>query len=174
MIQVGDLGIGFTKNPQPQFPANLRFIRGNHDNPELCQTHPQYLGDYGYDPETEIFWLGGAWSIDASSRLEGRDWWRNEELSAPQIRDAFELYANSHPKIVVTHDCPMFLYDRITNTGKVFDDGKYSTPTALEAMWNFHQPRYWFFGHHHKSFTSNEKGTRFMCLKELEKAGIEL
>ena len=172
VIQVGDLGLGFTNNPNPKFPDNFRFIRGNHDDPALCRAHPNYLGDYGYVPELDLFYLGGAWSIDYHLRTEGVSWWRDEELNSKQLNDAFDLYSKVHPKFVVTHDGPLFLYAGLTNTGKLFPDGKYSTPTALEHFWEFWQPKYWLFGHHHKSFQTQEKGTTFICLKELEKCEL--
>ena len=35
-------------------------------------------------------------------------------------------------------------------------------------MFEKHQPKLWFFGHHHKSWTMMIDGTQFRCLNELE------
>ena len=74
-VCVGDLGIGFPNQDPPVIPAHFRFIRGNHDNPEVCRQHPNYLGEYGFLQNPDLFFVGGADSIDKSHRTPGGDWW---------------------------------------------------------------------------------------------------
>src|ERR1700693_5291578 len=87
-IQVGDMGIGFEGVRIHNMSMDHRWFRGNHDNPDKCRKHPNYLGDWGYDPETKIFWLAGAFSIDRAWRTEGVSWWADEELSNLELQKA--------------------------------------------------------------------------------------
>lgn len=47
VVCVGDVGIGFAGKKDPVMPSNFKFIRGNHDNPEIISKQPGFLGDYG-------------------------------------------------------------------------------------------------------------------------------
>jgi len=73
-IQVGDFGMGFLSRLDAQHmrdqldPIAHRFIRGNHDDPTLCRSTPHWIEDASHDEEEDIFFLGGAWSIDADWR----------------------------------------------------------------------------------------------------------
>lgn len=168
IIQLGDLGIGFperkinpvffidqnapyTLDSQSYFEyskTRFRFIAGNHDNPEVCKKHKNYLGDYGIFKD--LFYVSGAWSIDQQYRKEGMDWWKDEELSIKQLEDMLDLYEKTKPEIVITHDCPFrilkLLYSQVIST---------RTGQALDAMLDIHIPNFWYFAHHHKSFTYN-------------------
>ena len=46
-VAVGDIGLGFPKSQSSVFPKHCKFIRGNHDSPEVSRSHPNYLGDFG-------------------------------------------------------------------------------------------------------------------------------
>lgn len=171
-IQVGDMGLGFKGTLLPVFD-NHKFIRGNHDDPSKCRNHPNYLGEAGYFPETGIFYLGGAWSIDQKWREEGVSWWPDEELSEEQFDEATELYVQSKPRIVVTHDCPSSAANSILSflsNGRPGDLIEQRTQKRLQCMLNLHEPEYWVFGHWHVSFTFKLTGinTTFICLNELE------
>jgi len=72
IIQLGDLGIGFGKNPI--LPKEISFIHGNHDNPEECKVYSNFLGRFGYASTTEIFHVSGAESIDKNYRTPGMSW----------------------------------------------------------------------------------------------------
>lgn len=48
--------------------------------------------------------LGGALSVDKQWRVEGKDWWRDEE---PTIEQAERLIAGGDLDILITHDVPM-------------------------------------------------------------------
>lgn len=47
--------------------------------------------------------LGGAFSVDYQDRVEGKDWWRNEE---PTLEEAAALIAGGPLDILITHDAP--------------------------------------------------------------------
>ena len=81
IIQVGDLGLGFADHKVLDHTMGWRFIRGNHDHPDLAEIHPCYMGDYGYWIDHDLFYASGAYSIDSHLRTVGVDWWGSEELS---------------------------------------------------------------------------------------------
>jgi len=112
IVQIGDFGLGFHgESTVPTFPPNALFFRGNHDNPAVCKIHPNYMGDYGSKiiEDRKVFWMGGAWSIDYKYRREGLSWWRDEELSLPELDTVMEQYLDFKPEIMITHDvCSVF------------------------------------------------------------------
>ena len=166
IIQVGDVGFGFPKTLQYsdiKFPDNVKFIRGNHDNPNICRKHPNYIGDYGYSSIMNLFYLSGAFSIDWMYRIQNVSVWGDEELSNNDFNKAAKLYFDSKPSIVVTHDCPKTI--QIYLKSHHIEPSK--TNTDLEYMFNEYKPKYWIFGHHHTYKNINILGTNFICLPEL-------
>jgi hypothetical protein len=174
VVQVGDLGAGFVS--AKDFRENVseredfRFIRGNHDDPAICRRDPRYLGDWGGGGA--MFWVSGAWSTDRAWRVEGRDWWPDEELNAAQMRDAFDAYAEARPRLMITHEGPACLF---AAGGPMQIRGYETSATAslLQAMLDLHRPEAWIFGHHHVSRDFYLRKTRFRCLAELETVTLE-
>ena len=84
------------------------------------------------------------------------------------------LYRVCKPSIVVTHEAPGEIVDRISNPNVLrnfgYDPDKFTTLTqdALQNCFEAHQPDIWIHGHHHKSYTMNVNGTKFVGLAELE------
>lgn len=161
-IQVGDFGF---KKEHDWFLSNMNYdkhkiVFGNHDYYPLVYS-PHSLGDWNY--WNNIFTVRGAWSIDFVHRLEGRDWFREEQLTYRQGDEVLEAYEKIKPKYVVTHECPQkikhdwFGYNNRTITNQL-----------LQAMLDIHQPDLWIFGHYHKSRQDLEGNTFFKCLAELE------
>jgi len=167
-IQLGDLGFNYT------FLADIdsdqhKFIAGNHDHHMDKYHRSHYLGDYGlYD---NMFFLSGAFSIDSKYRTPGYDFFINEELSPIQLEYALKLYLESKPDIVISHDCPSIVPIRrsgvLTRYG-INEDYVSNTVTCMDVMFKLHQPKFWIFGHHHKSYDEIINKTRFKCLNELE------
>lgn len=177
VICVGDVGIGFRSNGNwitVESLGNFEFIHGNHDDPEMCAKEKGYLGRYGVTPEG-IFFMSGAFSVDAFYRTSGVDWWFNEQLNIQELDEAIELYKKTKPDIVITHDCPRSLYPFMLNKigkpqGPLYEN---ATSHALETMRNFHQPKIHVFGHWHRSVDEQIGDTRFICLNELEPVTLE-
>lgn len=179
-IQLGDMGFVTDYERLGKFDERHRFIEGNHDDYDF--RHPNRLGEFGVHTVpgfSDIFFLRGAWSIDWRPRLEefnatGRkSWWEQEELSWKELEAAVKLYEQTKPVFMISHDCPesirMEIADpNIARQWGLPDNHKTRTGLALQAMFDSHQPHYWFFGHWHKSFDEVRNGTRFVCLKELE------
>jgi predicted phosphodiesterase len=158
VIQVGDFGIGFPHYKAPDLPRNLGFIRGNHDNPEKCLEHPNYMGDYGFT--SNVFFIGGAWSFDKPWRTPGKDWWEDEELSGVALSFVLEEFVRLKPKIVVSHTAPKAICKMLCS-GTYYEN---RTETAMDQMWSAHKPDQWIFGHWHKSWSKTVSGTKFTCL----------
>lgn len=173
VYQVGDMGLGFEDVILPEQRSNFKFIRGNHDSPQACQAHPNYLGEYGYVQEDDLFYLGGGWSIDRNLRIPNVSWWADEELSVEQLEDAFALYVEKKPKIVMTHECPESIgrvLVPIIGNNHLFVASK--TALHLQKMFEAHKPRYWVFGHWHYNKNMKIDGTLFRCVAELSQAEI--
>ena len=179
-IQVGDFGWGFPKeNPtEVQYledtmrSGNHMYIRGNHDNPEKCLEHVMCINDGTYEEETGIFYMGGAKSVDQMMRTEGVSWWRDEELSYAAVDSIIESYLSIKPKIMVTHDAPETIVQAVFPFYR-FDGGS-RTRQALDAMFMWHKPEIWIFGHWHHSVDQDVLGTRAICLNELEYKNINV
>lgn len=175
VLSVGDMGFGFphykrwrrawipdpTGKDPSEFPANFSFIRGNHDAPAVCRAHPNYLGDYGIDPETGIFFVSGAKSIDRDDRVEGVDWWPDEELTIAQFNAAIDLFEKTRPQIVMSHDAPLAVMQHL-KSHHVYDKSR--TQQGLQGMLEVHRPALWCFGHHHCVWEKKINGTLFVCV----------
>jgi len=175
-LQIGDMGI-FDESDMGEIPKleNHKFFRGNHDNPQLCYEHPNYLTDYGYFEKQEMFVLAGGFSIDRERRVPGVTWWEDEEIDHKNLQIACEQFADTKPKIMVSHECPSVIKDRaITNVMK--DMVASRTELALQTMFESHKPDLWIFGHHHNRIDvldDSTQGVRFVGLNELMRGPIK-
>jgi len=181
--QIGDMGVGFRRYPHGNWQANppydlmvekgATFHRGNHDNPEVCKRHTQYIVDGTvYDG---MMFIGGALSIDKAYRIEDYSWWPDEELSPDELAGMFVIYDAARPAIMVTHECPERIAAMIVGNMPKIDGGTWKmderfrsrTRQSFCAMFAIHQPKLWIFGHWHTPFDVEVDGTRFICLPEL-------
>lgn len=152
-----------------------RFIRGNHDNPAVCRRHKRWIPDGLVESigDSTVMFIGGAWSIDRDSRIEGRDWWADEEVGELEFRMLFDVYRATQPDVVVTHDCPSAIAIELF-LGEHRVSYKSRTAGWLQAMYEEHRPEKWLFGHWHMSRDVIIGRCRFICLAELETMDIEL
>jgi hypothetical protein len=172
-IALGDMYLGRPGIHLPELPHEHKFLRGNHDNPALCRAHPNYLGDFGYLPDDELFFVSGAQT--ASWRVLGNSkyWYADEEMSDSALNDAIAIYKDTRPKIVISHTAPFEAAKEILKelNGSYFlnkhCDVESRTSRALQEMLAAHQPSAWFFGHFHinREFLIGE--TKFRCLAEM-------
>jgi hypothetical protein len=171
-IQIGDMGIGFNGVGLHEMPSTHRWFRGNHDNPMKCRMHSNYLGDYGYQSQDRLFWLAGAFSIDRAMRVQGVSYWTDEELSYPELEKAIQLYKETLPRFVLSHETPVHAAHALLGglLGSYFaakgECANSRTSQALQIMLDFHQPEKWVFGHYHvdKSFFVDGYKTEFICV----------
>ncbi len=166
-VHLGDVGFKYGYLPLLDSEKH-KIVGGNHDNYPALVQYPHYLGNYG-ETFGGIFYVRGAWSIDKAYRVEGRDWWAEEELTYDEGNAAFDAYVKAKPSIVVTHDCPQF----ITNYRYGWTAQKSKTGMLLELMWDVHKPKAWFYGHHHDNNVNVIQGTTFRCIKDQQYLDIE-
>lgn len=170
-VQVGDFGFDYSCLGGVD-PDLHKIVGGNHDNYDVIGDCPNYLGDFGACKinNIEFFFVRGERSVDANLRIEGRNWWRAEELEMAEAYKAIDAYAAAKPEIVISHGCPAEVIPFfITNPGKVNPS---RTAQMLDAMFQVHRPKLWVFGHHHKSETLTVGDCVFRCLNELETMDI--
>lgn len=164
-VHVGDLGIGFGIGVDTVFPPNFSFIRGNHDDPSICQNMPTYLGDFGVREDLSLGFISGALSKDREKRIAGVDWWENEELSYVQFAETLAIIEQFKPKIIVSHDAPSFLFKHEASV----------TRKNLQFLFeHVHRPQFWVYGHHHYSSIQESLGTTFIGLDINEFYTIEI
>jgi len=186
-IQIGDFGIGFGQSDYwHEFIndfhtlSNHRFIRGNHDNPYMCQEMIGYIPDG--TTENDVMFIGGAWSIDNPNAPPGWykrtayvDWWPEEECTDDQFEAMFETYKRVKPRVMITHDCPSSIsYEMFWGSG--FLKGPvYPNRTGewLDRFFEAHQPEFHFFGHWHKTMALKRGNTTFVCLGELDTIDVD-
>ena len=163
-IQVGDFGF---KKEHEWHLANIdneyhKINFGNHDDYNFFQ-EKHSLGNFNFIKELGIMTVRGAFSIDNAIRIEGVDWFKNEELSYLEMSNAINYYEMMKPKIMVTHECPQSVRDHLFGIKETS-----ITSMGFESMFEIHQPDLWIFGHHHRSKNEIINGTRFICLEELQ------
>lgn len=181
-IQVGDFGIGFAgqywhdKVNDLHRDTQHRFIRGNHDDPGKCPEMVGWIPDMTV--EGDVMFIGGAWSIDWGSRVDGVNWWsQTEELSPRELYQAIEIYEQAKPCIMITHDCPheaateLFFKTGLAPSGRQIQT---RTAAAFQTMFEIHQPELWIFGHWHFTVNTEMNGTKFQCLGELDFMDVDL
>lgn len=175
-IQVGDMGIGFRNDLMPEMGPNDFFIRGNHDDPTMCKKSINYIHDgtiFNIPNGEKMMLIGGALSIDAYRRVEGVNWWRDEELSYYELDHLIDIYVREKPMIMTTHEFPdSFANENLISPHKE----KYPSVTrqAFETMFSLHKPKFWIGGHWHTHINMNFHGTQFICLDELDAKILQL
>lgn len=163
-IQLGDFGFKKEHMWHLRHIDNRKhkIIFGNHDfYPFLTASHN--LKDWTFLHDNKILAIRGAHSIDSYMRIEGRDWFENEELTYGQLNCCLDEYEKYKPEIVLTHTCPQIITEMYFN---IYD--KTTTGNGLQAMFEIHKPKLWIFGHHHKDLNETVLGTQFICLSELK------
>jgi predicted phosphodiesterase len=182
-FQIGDMGYGFAGTPWVVLSNEHKFFRGNHDSPQQCRQHPNYLGDYGYLEQDKLFWCAGAWSIDRAYRTVGVSWWPDEELSFEELGKAADLYVQSKPRFVLSHEAPSEAAKNLLYTLLIGNKDSYfteklqcsmsRTSEALQYMLDRHQPEKWIFGHYHvdRKFAIPGCKTEFVCVGGIMTSG---
>lgn len=176
-IQVGDYGAGFVINPIQTNNINDRFIRGNHDNPEVAYLQHNFIKDGTIENHdgVRIGFVGGANSIDREWRTEGVDWWPDEQLSLGALQAILDKFIDTQPEVIISHECPEFVSTVICDQRgfrKYQDDNR--TRLMLENIYYHYKPKLHIFGHWHADMDWVYQGTRFICLGELSYIDIDL
>lgn len=184
ILQIGDYGCGYDSELDHFFENDIRellsgpafekldysWFRGNHDDVKVAQNMYGNIGDFGTHPTHEgLFFVAGAYTPPFfTGRL-----FENEQLTEEQCAECLELYKETKPSLVVSHDCPEFLVRRFYPKQT---DGQYANRTTalLQEMFEYHEPDYWFFGHHHKDVEWKVANTTFRCVNSNSTASLVL
>jgi hypothetical protein len=173
-IALGDLYLGRPGVSLPDLPPEQMFLRGNHDSPKLAAAHPNYMGNYGYIPEQEIFFLSGAFTASAAVLQNSAYWYKEEELSVEELEAALTLYCETKPRILLSHEGPAEIVAKmLSGVEGNYHEAKQAcvksrTALALQRMIEARAPDHHIFAHYHRRWTAQRGKTSFRCLKELE------
>lgn len=180
LVQLGDFGYNYECLALVD-KRKVGLVGGNHENmPELIKI-PHYLGDYGSAKLGHFkFWfVRGEFSIDRNIRIDRelkglwpKTWFENEQLNDNERQSCLREYGMMKPKVVMSHGCPIFIKEKISNPDimRSFgwpEDMNSVTQQLLQDMWDVHQPELWIFGHFHRDWYHVEGNTTFICMKEL-------
>lgn len=174
ILGLGDVGVGFQGHKDPVFRENFRFFRGNHDNPTVSRSHPQYTVEYGM--WNGVYILAGADSIDKKWRTAGKDWWPDEQLDRESMELALEDYIKTKPDILICHEAPFRIHPLAKAASCVHDRNNESwgepkgnsTSFLLDSMIHAHMPKMLVHGHWHNPLIYKQWGCVFISLGELE------
>ena len=200
IVVAGDVGLGFEKpahyenlwnRVKPRLVNNnnlILFIRGNHDDPDyyngekaLNFDNMKSLPDYTkiIMNDKVILCIGGAISVDRDWRSEQEKtcWWENEDILRLTDKEINKLEGRIY--CVISHESPIsflpvFNRDQIINTDSLFFDVMNSRDYLEKILWRC-QPKRWYYGHYHKSMSSNNGRTQYrcLCIQELIRVPIE-
>ena len=110
-----------------------------------------------------VLFMGGAQSIDKDMRIEGRDWFREEEITLEDINRLPD--ANTKIDIVISHTCPEEMLSQLPNVYNI-ETNDWSRK-ALSHVFQIYSPSLWYFGHFHTYKTFYVLGCRWTCLNML-------
>lgn len=175
VIQVGDFG--FWPRHDPDFgllsiSVPLLFIDGNHeDHPSLQSARldapgrvladcPALLIPRGYVADGVVF-MGGGTSIDRSSRLEGEDWFREENLIEAEVARAIGRVRESPVKVMVAHETTAGAFHCIRRLDWAPVD---RNRDLLEELFLAARPLVYVHGHYHFFREYEYLGCRFFSL----------
>lgn len=169
-LQVGDMynSSGVHHLVSERSPKKHKYISGNHDWFAEDFIQPKHnLGDYGVwsTSKLDIGYIRGANSIDKTRRLGNLydPWHEEEELSYVELQKAIDTIGILRPSVMVTHMAPTCVHPHLRLLSGV---GIVSSRTmdALEALFQFHQPKLWCMGHYHQNMVCTINGTVFVCI----------
>jgi hypothetical protein len=157
--------------------VELWFVDGNHEwHPELIALREESLrgGDDSLVPidhplrdQAVIFWiprghrwkwhgktwmgLGGAVSVDAAVRQEGRSWWREETFTGEQLKHAARP---GKVHAMLTHESPSAVHMNFGQPPRIWDAADLARSAAhreqLQDLVDKVQPELLVHGHYHR------------------------
>lgn len=199
-LQVGDMGLDYQFLLDNIDPHRHKFFSGNHDNYDQYSSIPHSLGKFGnYHHVIDFFYIRGAFSIDwrhrvveemlnvafnedvhgLNKRKPTKLWWEEEQLNYTDMLDAYTMYTQEKPEIMITHSLPSVFTKKhldskvVTKFGYNPDTFTTNTQELLTQCFDFHQPRLWIGGHFHQNFQIKMGKTTFICREELGKIRLD-
>lgn len=180
------------------------FIDGNHENfdqleavgaygsevPVEVAPHVTYIprGTLAQIGESQVLFIGGAYSVDKGHRSPHISWWPQEEINYGELERAL---SHEHADVVLSHDvCQtgfraalrLALYPGeeershgaldhlVWKNDQAFPDAA-PNRTRLECVFDQYHPTRWYHGHYHSAYQAVEKGTEFNGLSNNTEPG---
>lgn len=198
LIQVGDFGAGLKRDEALELDVvnqfllsqnnKLYIIRGNHDDPSYfseskTQGNITFLKDYSFlhADDQKILLVGGAVSIDRKERVEDNSYWKNEVFQFKEDELNKALKCVNKIDIVITHSAPAeFLPNEIDENVRHFAERDMNLLSDLAKERSDHSslmnhlqkhcvlPRFWYYGHFHKSLEGIFNGIHYRTLNAME------
>lgn len=161
-----------------KLPYTILFVDGNHENFfRLYNHYPTEMWNGGrihriapniihlmrgqvYEIEGKrIFTMGGGYSRDKASRIEGDSWWREEMPSNGEYREATASLkdVNMQVDVIVTHTAP-----RKVILGMLRSPDEHELELTGFFDWLMDEVTYdrWYFGHWHTDSDLGYRGFR--------------
>lgn len=185
------------------YGVEVWFIDGNHENfdqleavgafgsdlPKEVAPHVTYIprGTLMHLGDSDVLFIGGAYSVDKRGRTPHISWWPQEEITTA---DLFRALEHEHVDVVLSHDVcqtgfraalrlalypsedkdPQALDHLVWKNDQAFPDAA-PNRKALECVWEKYHPARWYHGHYHADYTAFEKGTEFNGLANNDEIG---
>lgn len=185
LIITGDIGLFYLDSEYilsfKEKKYTTLMVEGNHENYSLIKKLPEVemFGDYVKQVNDSLYILqrghiynidsytfftfGGAKSIDRGRRIEGLDWFPEEETNYQEISFALDNLAKYNNKVdyIITHDCSSFALDDMCNLYNFYPNYT-SHNKFFEEIRNTVEFKMWYFGHYHKDLIIKDNKER--CL----------
>lgn len=114
-----------------------------------------------------VLFAGGAFSVDAATREEGKTLFSEAEILTD--RD-FARFPDTHVDIVISHTCPARLAPPVLGDMAQWEQPD-PTRTTLDRVWDRYRPSLWFFGHWHVRKSGILDGCEWHALSALDTTG---
>ena len=199
-ILCGDIGFGFNKQGYHKKEMDylnrilektnnvMFFVRGNHDDPAFFDgriafgewSHIALVPDYTVVESKckRILCIGGATSVDRTSRKLGTEYWKDEVA----VYDVLKLANAGLVNVVCTHTAPAMCnpQTKIGIEGWIKDDSELENDVNTERkvftdVFNYLKTtlpvdflQHWIYAHFHFSHSEIIEGCNFRLLSELE------
>lgn len=107
----------------------------------------------------KLFTIGGAYSVDKHLRKPNVSWWRQELPTKSEMNEGLKNLKKHNNKVdyILTHDAPDKYLDFSWKCELNKDDRDFKE--YLEKIDNTIEFKHWYFGHHHKDITLDDKHT---------------
>lgn len=193
VIVAGDFGVPWDNSKTDinlikwynERPYTVLFVDGNHENFNLLDKFPKEnkFGGIVSKISDNIYWLrrsevynicgktiftfGGAHSSDKEFRKENVSWWRQEVPTEEEFQCGIKNLnkVNNKVDIIITHDCPFSISNKICSW---YDND--SVKKYLEFIKNNNNFNNWYFGHYHVDM-SFENGKFVALYNDIAKIG---
>ena len=183
LIVTGDFGIGFhdtASQTEEQFldflaaqPVTILFCDGNHEDFHKLAAYPvlEWCGGHVHQLRPNVLHLirgeifeiegktllvmGGGYSLDRSSRIEGYDWWPQEMPSKAEYDNCLTNLEKHQYQVdyILTHTAPcesVEYLSRIPSLGiKSYVPEELPLTSFLETLRRDVTYTHWYFGHFH-------------------------